>query len=144
MTTKFIFLLSITILLSFTFCSNRTQKNSDSPSTEITEISENEMVQKAISQDSSILNLPPDVIIDLLQGTWAPGINENATFTIKGQKLFYFEDPEPVSFFLTNDTMNLMIDGEYFQNVILKLDVDSLVFQQVEGDLYRLYNRSRK
>jgi hypothetical protein len=78
---------------------------------------------------------------NLLQGIWAKDENSNAAFEIKGDSLFYFEDPIPVYYEIKQDSFRLLIDGGRYSSKVLKLSKDS--FNRVEyGEVIKLYKRN--
>lgn len=77
----------------------------------------------------------------MAQGIWAETEADNAVFVIKGDSLYYFEDPIPVFFKLTSERFNVIIDGEEYSNKLIKLTKDSLIFETDDG-LLKLYKRN--
>lgn len=77
-----------------------------------------------------------------IQGLWAKSPDANMSFRVKGDSLFFFEDPNPIYFEIKQDSFVYYIDGEKSFNKILKLQSDSIVFIE-NGDIIRLYNRER-
>ena len=76
----------------------------------------------------------------LLKGIWAENEESNALFEIKGDSLYYFEDPVPVFYEVIEDTFKIYIEGKVFPSQIIKLSSDSLV--RIEyGEVIRLYKR---
>lgn len=63
-----------------------------------------------------------------LQGTWAPSKDENATFTIKGNTIQYFEEEGYFDLSLSKDVITLTEEGHHITYYkILKANRDSLV-----------------
>lgn len=88
---------------------------------------------EVITQDSGNQNA-------LIQGLWATSEDANASFRVKGDSLYFFEDPDPVLFEVKSDSFIYYLDGVKFYNKIIKLQSDSIVF--IENDeLIKLYNR---
>lgn len=76
----------------------------------------------------------------LLEGIWAENEESNALFEIKGDSLYYFEDPNPVFYEVVDDSFKIYIEGKSFASKILKLSSDSLVRIEYEK-VVRLYKR---
>src|SRR5262245_21259550 len=76
----------------------------------------------------------------LLQGIWDTDEDSNAMFTIKGDSLYYFEDPDPVYVEVRADSFKVLIEGSFFSSRIVKLDNDSLIRIEYQK-LVKLYKR---
>ncbi|MGB3464016.1 MAG: hypothetical protein WBA74_02045 [Cyclobacteriaceae bacterium] len=116
-------------------CSNGTTENK-SKSADLS-VSKQDKIENQSQQDSSSRF---SLDIKLLQGVWAESEDQNALFTIKGDSLYYFEDPKPVYYELTDDTLKILIEGEFYSSKILKLSSDSLIRKEY-GNVVRLYKR---
>jgi hypothetical protein len=86
------------------------------------------------------VGINPGEARSLLQGIWAPDEESNALFQIKGDSLYYFEDPEPVYFEVKADSFKVLIEGKFFSSKILKLDGDSLIRIEYKK-VIKLYKR---
>ena len=100
------------------------------------------LIKKADEKDS-IYSQDYSMQKSLIQGLWAVSEDANASFRVKGDSLYYFEDPVPVFFEIKMDSFIYYVDGEKFFNKIVKLQSDSIVFIE-NGELMRLYNREKK
>jgi hypothetical protein len=77
-----------------------------------------------------------------LQGAWAEDSDSNILFSISGDSLYYFEDPNPIFIDIHTDTLVLFVDESLVvKNRIIKIGKDSLVMLD-NGRLMRLYRRS--
>jgi hypothetical protein len=75
-----------------------------------------------------------------IQGLWAVSGTSNISFRVKGDSLFFFEDPNPVYFDIRQDSFSYYLSGDLYFNKILKLNSDSIVFIE-NGETIRLYKR---
>jgi hypothetical protein len=105
-------------------------------STETTSSGETTDRPEAITQDSGNQN-------SLIQGLWATSEDANASFRVKGDSLYFFEDSGSVLFEVKSDSFIYYLDGVKFYNKILKLQSDSIVFIE-NGELIKLYNRETR
>lgn len=75
-----------------------------------------------------------------IQGAWATSDTANISFRVKGDSLYFFEDPNPVFFDIRKDSFIYYLSGEKYFNRIIKLDSDSIVFIE-NGETIRLSKR---
>lgn len=88
-----------------------------------------------LNQSSKTVDIRKDI-----QGVWATSDTANISFKVRGDSLYFFEDPNPVFFDIRKDSFIYFLSGEKYFNKILKIDKDSIVFIE-NGETIRLYKR---
>jgi hypothetical protein len=76
-----------------------------------------------------------------LNGIWAISEDENASFRIKGDSMYFLEDTFPCFIELRFDTLITYYDGLITKDKIIKLDQDSLVLFNEVNEYIRLKKR---
>ena len=100
---------------------------------------------KAIGKDT-LINEPTfvdpndyGISKDSIQGLWAKSDHENASFRIKGDSLYLFENPEAFYFEIKSDSFIYYMGNHKFTNRILKIGSDSIIFVEY-GEVVKLIN----
>ncbi len=126
---KFTFFVLSTIFLFASSCQKERRMQGNDTVSEQTKASETDVAGRGSTDYRK-----------LLKGIWAENEESNALFEIKGDSLYYFEDPVPVFYEVIEDTFKIYIEGKVFPSQIIKLSSDSLV--RIEyGEVIRLYKR---
>jgi len=76
-----------------------------------------------------------------LNGIWAIGDDENASFRIKGDSMYFLEDTFPSFIEIDSDILITHYEGLITRDKIVKLDQDSLVLLNEIGDYIKLKRR---
>jgi len=74
----------------------------------------------------------------LLDGTWKKNINENASFRIKNDTMYFLEGGG-INYKISNDTMISFFGKNRINDVILKLDADSLILLNEFNDTLKYF-----
>lgn len=77
-----------------------------------------------------------------LEGIWAENEEDNALFEIRHDSLYNFEYFDQGFSYTLNDSVWIIhYEGFETQNIILKLNMDSLIYTTETGDTIRLHKR---
>ena len=74
-------------------------------------------------------------------GVWAENEEANASFTIKGDTIIDFEHGDRMYFKVVGDTIIINYDDFVGRHLILKHTSDSLILQNEDSSVTRLYKR---
>ena len=79
----------------------------------------------------------------LFQGSWAESAEGNAVFTVKDNLIYYTEHlKKPASYKFKNDALVIYYDGLTTENVILKLNSDTLILRTEANNINLFYKRN--
>lgn len=76
-------------------------------------------------------------------GIWAESEEENALFKIKGDTVINVEHGDKMPFKAVNDTLIIDYDGVLGKYLILRHTADSLILENEDKSITRLYNRRK-
>ncbi|MBS1600422.1 MAG: hypothetical protein JST75_19490 [Bacteroidetes bacterium] len=99
------------------------------------------MITESFAQTSSEKGNNKTISKDQILGTWAAEGQQNATFVIQKNKIFYPDQNASYKYDLSNDHIKIKYDGFDGEYIVIKQSADTLVFLGNEKQVYYRFKK---